>query len=69
MARDQNTFAKRQREMEKKRKAEDKRARRRKKKEEDTSTPIDPALIESEDSDEAEEADVSVEPVAERPAE
>ena len=33
MARDQNTFAKRQREMEKKRKAEEKRERRRKKKE------------------------------------
>jgi hypothetical protein len=33
MARDQNTFAKRQREMEKKRKAEEKRARRRRKKE------------------------------------
>jgi hypothetical protein len=34
MARDQNTYAKRAREMEKKRKAEEKRARRRKKKEE-----------------------------------
>ena len=33
MARDQNTFAKRQREMEKKRKAEEKRERRRRKKE------------------------------------
>lgn len=33
MARDQNTYAKRQREMEKRRKAEEKRARRRKKKE------------------------------------
>ncbi len=33
MAKDQNTFAKRQREMEKKRKAEEKRERRRKKKE------------------------------------
>ena len=33
MARDQNTFAKRRREMEKKRKAEAKRERRRKKKE------------------------------------
>jgi len=34
MARDQNTYLKRQREMEKKRKAEEKRARRRRKKEE-----------------------------------
>lgn len=34
MARDQNTYAKRQREMEKRRKAEEKRARRRRKKEE-----------------------------------
>ena len=34
MAKDQNTYLKRQREMEKKRKAEDKRTRRRKKKEE-----------------------------------
>lgn len=34
MAKDQNTFAKMQREMEKKRKAEDKRERRRKRKEE-----------------------------------
>ena len=33
MARDQNTYAKRKREMDKKRKAEEKRARRRKKKE------------------------------------
>jgi len=33
MAKDQNTFAKRRREMEKKRKAEEKRARRQKKKE------------------------------------
>lgn len=33
MAKDQNTFAKRQREMQKKRKAEEKRERRRKKKE------------------------------------
>ena len=33
MARDQNTYAKRRREMEKKRKAEEKRERRRKKKE------------------------------------
>ena len=33
MARDQNTYAKRLREMEKKRKAEEKRARRRRKKE------------------------------------
>ncbi len=34
MSKDQNTYLKRQREMEKKRKAEEKRARRRKKKEE-----------------------------------
>ena len=34
MAKDQNTHAKRQREMEKRRKAEEKRARRRRKKEE-----------------------------------
>ena len=34
MAKDQNTFLKRQREMEKKRKAEEKRGRRRRKKEE-----------------------------------
>jgi len=34
MARDQNTYAKRRREMDKKRKAEEKRARRRRKKEE-----------------------------------
>ncbi len=38
MAKDQNTFLKRQREMEKKRKAEEKRARRRKKKEEANGT-------------------------------
>ena len=38
MARDQNTFLKRQREMEKKRKAEEKRARRRKKKEDASGT-------------------------------
>lgn len=37
MARDQNTFAKRQREMKKKRKAEEKRERRRKKKEQANS--------------------------------
>ncbi|HJN66298.1 MAG TPA: hypothetical protein QF761_08855 [Pirellulales bacterium] len=39
MARDQNTFAKRQREMEKKRKAEEKRERRRKKKEQADAPP------------------------------
>ena len=39
MARDQNTFAKRQREMEKRRKAEEKRARRRKKKEQANEAP------------------------------
>lgn len=38
MAKDQNTFLKRQREMEKKRKAEEKRARRQKKKEEANGT-------------------------------
>ena len=37
MARDQNTYAKRQREMKKKRKAEEKRERRRKKKEQANS--------------------------------
>ncbi len=50
MAKDQNTFLKRQREMEKKRKAEEKRARRQKKKEEaaGTSEPeiVDPSVIE-----------------------
>ena len=39
MARDQNTFAKRHREMEKKRKAEEKRERRRKKKEQADAPP------------------------------
>jgi hypothetical protein len=39
MGRDRNTFAKRQREVEKKRKAEEKRERRRKKKEEAEQTP------------------------------
>ncbi len=39
MARDQNTFAKWQREMEKKRKAEEKRERRRKKKEQADAPP------------------------------
>jgi hypothetical protein len=46
MARDQNTFAKRRREMEKKRKAEAKRERRRRKKEQgDESTGAAPANI------------------------
>ena len=40
MAKNQNTFAKRQREMEKKRKADEKRARRRKKKEQ-PDVPVD----------------------------
>jgi len=39
MARDQNTYAKRLREMEKKRKAEEKRARRRRKKEQPNDDP------------------------------
>jgi len=38
MAKDQNTYLKRQREMEKKRRAEEKRARRQKKKEEANNT-------------------------------
>ena len=42
MAKDQNTFAKRLREMNKKRKAEDKRERRRKRKEQ-ASEPVDPS--------------------------
>lgn len=45
MSRDQNTYLKRQREMEKKRKAEDKRARRQKKKEEATDNPSDPDVV------------------------
>jgi len=52
MAKDQNTFLKRQREMEKKRKADDKRARRQKKKDgvDDTSEPdiADPSATEGE---------------------
>ena len=48
MARNQHTFAKRQREMEKKRKADEKRARRRKKKEETD------AATDTPDGDEAE---------------
>lgn len=43
MAKDQNTYAKRQREMKKKRKAEEKRERRRKKKEE-LDAPVEPDL-------------------------
>ena len=39
MARDQNTYAKRRREMDKKRKAEEKRARRRRKKEQANEAP------------------------------
>lgn len=42
MAKDQDTFAKRRREVEKKHKAEEKRARRRKKKEQ-ADNPTDPA--------------------------
>ena len=44
MAKDQNTFLKRQREMEKKRKAEEKRARRRRKKQE-ASGPGEPDIV------------------------
>jgi len=43
MARDQNTYAKRWREMDKKRKAEEKRARRRRKKEEEPGNAADAA--------------------------
>ena len=46
MSRDQNTYLKRQREMEKKRKAEDKRARRQRKKEEANNT-SDPDIVDS----------------------
>ena len=53
MARDQNAFAKRQREMEKRRKAEQKRARRRKKKEDanraDEANDVDPSTAEGDD--------------------
>jgi hypothetical protein len=45
MARDQNTYLKRQREMEKKRKAEEKRARRQKKKEEANNPAADPDVV------------------------
>jgi len=45
MARDQNTYAKRQREMQKKRKAEEKRARRRKKKEEQTGEDAETSAV------------------------
>ncbi|HYW80976.1 MAG TPA: hypothetical protein VE890_15455 [Thermoguttaceae bacterium] len=47
MAKDQNTFLKRQREMEKKRKADDKRARRQKKKDE-ANNPSEPEIVDSE---------------------
>ena len=43
MAKDQNTYAKRQRELKKKQKAEDKRERRRRKKEQ-TDAPAEPDL-------------------------
>jgi hypothetical protein len=42
MAKDQNTFAKRKREMDKKRKAEDKRARRQRKKEQAEEAKLSP---------------------------
>jgi hypothetical protein len=45
MAKNQNTYAKRQREMNKKRKAEDKRVRRLKKKEQ-PSVPVEPNVTE-----------------------
>ena len=41
MAKNQNTFAKRRREMEKKQKAEEKRERRRNKKKEDVEQPLE----------------------------
>ena len=49
MAKDRNTFAKRQREVEKKRKAEEKRERRRKKKEQ-ADEPTDVAASLAEDA-------------------
>ncbi|MFH1265910.1 MAG: hypothetical protein ABIK89_09280 [Planctomycetota bacterium] len=45
MAKDQNTYLKRQREIEKKRKAEEKRARRQTKKEEETNGTSDPDTV------------------------
>ncbi len=51
MAKTQNTFAKRQREMKKKLKAEEKRARRRKKKEQ-ANTVVEPDVVEQPDSEE-----------------
>ncbi|MFH1923524.1 MAG: hypothetical protein ABIP48_26995 [Planctomycetota bacterium] len=45
MAKDQNTYLKRQREIEKKRKAEEKRARRQTKKEEETNNTSDPDTV------------------------
>lgn len=49
MAKNQNTFAKRRREMEKKRKAEEKRERRKKRKEEQVDELVVPAIPEVED--------------------
>ncbi len=51
MAKDQNSFAKRQREIAKKRKAEEKRERRRKKKEQ-ADAPIEPDLADHPPSEE-----------------
>ena len=48
MARDQNTYAKRRREMDKKRKAEEKRARRQKKKEQ-ANQAVEPNAVDSPD--------------------
>jgi hypothetical protein len=49
ITKNQNTFAKRQREMEKKRKAEDKRARRKERKEIENVSPIESANDDSSD--------------------
>lgn len=51
MSRDQNSFAKRQREIAKKRKAEEKRERRRKKKEE-AAAAVEPSLIDQQTAEE-----------------
>lgn len=50
MAKDRNTFAKRQREVEKQRKASEKRERRRKQKEK-TKDIVEPGMVSEEDSD------------------
>jgi len=51
MSKDQNSFAKRQREIAKKRKAEEKRERRRKKKEQPVAT-VEPDLVDQPTSEE-----------------